>query len=1131
MLKPPFQLQHRIGAVCLFAIAGVLQAAPTRGLDVSSLPEPLKKRIQYFGDVHPILAEHCISCHGPDKQKGGLRLDARQFALEGGESYGPAIVPGKSTESPLIQFMGHLEPDMEMPPSEDMRPKRELAVLRAWIDQGAKWPAPKGGVVEGTDSTLGNQELFFTQAADHWAYQPVAPLTKAHAEAASGQIDSLIRQKLEAADLPPSPSADARTLIRRLHHDLTGVPPSPAAVEVFVSAHRMDADQAVAELVDRLLDSPQFGERWARYWLDIARYANTRDFLAQADLRYPYAWTYRDYVVNAFNDDKPYDRFLKEQIAADQLGLKENHPALAGLGFITVGPRFRGRSDEIVNDRIDVVTRGLMATTVACARCHDHKFDPVRTEDFYALYGVFASTQDLETMPEIVLKGAMPSPENRKDYEKALAEEQKALAKFVQGLKEKAIADICAKPELYFDAIRQMEVAKSADVRKLITGGKMVETALTPLGSRWNAMKREKRWLSHPAIGPMARVAAATPDRKSSFVEVMIKTGRIPGGGPAISPLVLNAIKAKKPKDDAGMLKIYGEVFAKAKGAKDPASKAFMAAMTGEDGWLDFNPDVVERAHRLLGKGRRELGDLYEAITEVEATHPGAPPRAMAVADRENLVKPVVYVRGDPRKRGDAVDRRFLEVLEPSKKPFAAEASGRRELAEMIASRENPLTGRVWANQVWRHLFGEGIVGTTGDFGLQVERPVHAELLDFLAAALMDLGWSTKSLIRDIVLSKTYRQSSADRSEAREKDVLNTLFWRANRRRMDFEAMRDAMLAVSGRLDLTMGGRAVDLSEEPFSPRRTIYGHVDRTNLDPLFTTFDFPSPDIAATERSETMVPQQALFALNDGFIIDQARSLAKLARESAGDTADASGAVDWMYRQVFLRQPSETEGLLASSFIKEAASQRGQAMRGSWIYGFGSADPAVPAGERLRRLPYYDSKVKRYQIGRVYPNPKFKHVSITANGGHPGHSLEHASIRRWIAPFDGEIEIQGELVVNRQNNGDGVRGRLLSSRAGLVREWIADGKPSDTRIERLTVKRGEVLDFAVDCRETATSDGFRWTPSIRFLLRAEEAPSGVKLFWDSQADFSAPPPPPLQPLEQLAHALLMTNEFLFVD
>ncbi|MCB1227479.1 MAG: PSD1 domain-containing protein [Verrucomicrobiales bacterium] len=1118
-----------IGGISPYADA----APPARGLDLTALPDPLNRRIQYFGDVHPILAEHCIDCHGPDKQKGGLRLDSRIAALEGGESYGPAIVPGKSAESPLIQFMAHLEPDMEMPPNEDMRPTREIATLRAWIDQGAAWPMPQGQTApsDATASRLGNQELFFQEAKDHWAYQAIPSFASRGDTDVPAGVDRRIRAQLEEAGLTPSPAADARTLIRRLHYDLTGLPPTADEVAAFATAYARNADAATTAVVDRLLASPHFGERWGRYWLDLARYADSRDFIAQADLRYPYAWTYRDYVVSAFNTDKPYNRFLEEQLAADQLDLPANDPALAALGFITVGPRFRNRTDEIINDRIDVVTRGLMATTVACARCHDHKFDPIRTEDFYALYGVFASTQDLDTLPEIQLPSAEPPADLRKDYEAKLSREKAALQSFLIGLKTKAVADIRAKPALYFDALRQMEVDRTADVRKLITGGKMTETALTPLGLAWTDLHRNPKWQQDPALGPLARIATASPEQKPRLIDIILKTGRVPGGTAQPSPLILAAMKKSPPKNDADMLKLYGQVFAQAAQAADPASKAFVQAFTGKGGWLDFDLKQVESAHRLLGKGRAELSDLYEAITEVDATHPGAPPRAMAVTDRAKPIEPVVFVRGDPQKKGDPVKRRFLEVLDPARKPFDADASGRLELAQDLVDRSNPLTGRVWANQIWRHLFGTGLVATTGDFGLQVPEPLHRELLDYLAAALMDRGWSTKHLIRDIVLSKTYRQSSLDRPDQAAKDVLNNHFWRANRRRMDFEAMRDGMLAASGKLDLTLGGRAVNLSTEPFSTRRTIYGYVDRTNLDPLFTTFDFPSPDIASTQRSETLVPQQALFALNDGFIIDLARSLAHGAQDTAGTPADSSGAIDWLYRTVFFRPPTEAESVLASSFLNEAKLQSNRNLLGSWVCGYGSADPASSGKDRFKRLSYFDPKTRRYQMARVFPHPRLGHVSLSASGGHPGRDLATAAVRRWIAPYDAEIEIQGELSVTRQGSGDGVRGRLLSSRSGQIGEWISDGGPVQTPIASYQVKRGETLDFAVDCRESNTSDGFRWIPSIRLRIQPEQAPTGVQTVWDAQADYAPPPPPPLQPLEQLAHALLMTNEFLFID
>ncbi len=901
----------RAGAgVALVSFVSDLNAAPpARGLDTSSLPEAADRPVKYFGDIHPLLADHCLSCHGPDKQKGGLRLDSLEAALKGGESFGPAIIPGKSAESPFIQFIAHLEPDMEMPPDEDPLSDEKIGILRAWIDQGALWPKPKGKGEEGELSTLGNQELFFELAKTHWAYQPVPKAEKGSLSEGPSRIDQFIHEKLAANGMTPSPPADPKALLRRLYLDLVGLPPTPEEVDTFVEAAGSDLSSGIPRsvlepVVDKLLESPQFGERWGRYWLDIARYADTRDFQAQADLRYPFAWTYRDYVIDAFNADKPYDRFIKEQLAADQLGLQEGHPSLAALGFMTVGPRFRNNELELVNDRIDVTTRGLMATTVACARCHDHKYDPIPTADFYALYGVFSSTEDMEELPEVKTRHAAVDPEDRAAYEKEKKEAREAVTNYLQNLKDEAVADVLKKPEAYFDGLRQMEVAKTADVRKLITGKKMIETALTPLSSRWNDLKREESRQSDPVMGPLARVATASPTQESSILETMEKTGLVPGSRAEIHPLVLESIRASKPRNESDLVLLYGSRLAKAGSETSDGWSEVKAAFLSEGALLDFPLDSVESAHRLLGTGRSAMNKLYTAISEIEATHPGSPPRAMAVADKAKLVEPVIFIRGESTRRGDSVERRYLELFNPDKTPFPDDRSGRLELSNRIASRDNPLTGRVWANHVWRHLLGHELVETPGDFGLQSEAPTHPELLDWLASALMDRGWSTKKLIRDIVLSGTYQQTSTDRPECAEKDSENTLLWKANRRRMDFEAMRDSILASSGQLDSTMGGRAVNLSAEPFSTRRTIYGYIDRTNLDPLFTTFDFPSPDIANTNRSETLVPQQALFALNDDFIISQARALAVAIQSDGGSPAEM---IDSLYSRVFLRSPTK--------------------------------------------------------------------------------------------------------------------------------------------------------------------------------------------------------------------------------
>lgn len=1087
------------------------------------MPEPVTRPVKYFGDIHPVLVEHCVSCHGPDKQKGGLRLDSREMALMGGSAYGPAIIPGKSSESPLVLFTAHLEPEMEMPPKKEPLSDSIIATLRAWIDQGAEWP---GKGLDPDQKVLGNQPLFFEKAVTHWSFQPVVKASAESLAQGPATIDALVEARRREKGLTASPRADAPTLLKRLHFDLTGLPPRDAEMKSFVSAFATDADAAIAAKVDELLASPHFGERWGRYWLDIARYADTQDFFPGVDLRYPYAWTYRDYVIGAFNEDKPYDQFIREQIAADLLGLKDDDPALAALGFLTVGPRFLRRAEEQINDRIDVVTRGLMGMTVVCARCHDHKYDPIPTADFYALHGIFNSSEIPETLPEITLTSLKVDPEVRAEYEAAKTKTDKSLADLTETRRKKAVDDVMAKPAAYFDALCQLELQKK-EIRKVLSETKLSEVALTSLKNQWAAFKKSTALTNDSFWGPLAKVANTPQAKKAEVLKAIISSGRVPEATVEVNPLVLTALREEKPADEAALLKLYGTF---------TATEPLLAAFSRKDGLLDFPLEDVEKVARASNESRNAYRDLDKALAELEASHPGAPTRAMVMKEKAKMVQPVIYLRGDPARRGESVDRRFLEVLDLEKTPFPETQSGRRELAERIVSPTNPLTPRVWANQMWRHLLGQALVKTTGDFGLQAEPPSHPQLLDWLASAFMQRNWSTKQVVRDIVLSATYQQTSTNRPEAAGIDTENTLLWRANRRRLDFEAMRDAMLATSGLLDPTTGGRAVNLSTEPFTGRRTIYGFVDRTNIDPLFTTFDFPSPDISNTQRTETLVPQQALFALNDGFIIEQARKLAadaeKVAAETPGDPVTT--ATRELYRRVYQRRPLPEEEALARSLLSDPVSPENEISGDSWQQGYGSADPDVPRAGAFSPLPHFDAAAKRYQGARVFPDRVHGFVSLNASGGHPGDGLERAAIRRWMAPFDGEVAIDGEISIGEKVSGDGIRARVISSLSGQIGEWIVDGSngiSAPTTIPKVTVKAGEILDFTVDCRESTTSDGFRWAPTIRLLVMPEKAPKDLQTVWNSQADFKAPPPPKLTPLEQMAQGLIITNEFMFID
>ncbi|MBX7105274.1 MAG: PSD1 and planctomycete cytochrome C domain-containing protein [Gemmataceae bacterium] len=714
--------------------------------------------------VRPVLIERCLKCHGEQQQSGGLRLDTKEGAQRGGDS-GPAIVAGKPDASRLIQAVRQ-SGDLKMPPKQKLTDE-QIAAFSEWVRSGAVWPAtplkPAG------DS-----------ANRHWAFQPV----RASALPGVNSIDQFIQTKLATAGLTPNPPADRVTLIRRLTLDLHGLPPTPAEVKAF---EQDEAADAVAKLVDRLLASPRYGERWGRHWLDVARYADTMGYFFEGERRYPFAYGYRDYVIRAFNDDKPYDRFILEQIAADRLPMDGDRSSLAALGLLTVGRRFLNNTPDIIDDRIDVVSRGLMGLTVSCARCHDHKYDPVPIQDYYSLYGVFASATEPGELPTIA-----PSP-NAAAYEQELAKRDTELKEFVRTKNEQRAA-----------------------VGRL--GGILLGDS--PL-----------------AVTALAALAVPVPPLPQDQME-----------------------KKAAPKD------------------------------------------------------RDQIRKLTARLHEHRLFSPDSPPRAMVVNDLPQPVQPHVFLRGNPSNPGPVVPRQFLAVLQPDRRPFT-DGSGRLDLAKAIADPRNPLTARVLVNRVWQHHFGQGLVTTPSDFGLRSDPPSHPELLDWLADRFVKDGWSIKKLHRTILLSATYQQSSTDRRDALARDPENRLLWKFRRQRLEFEALRDSMLATSGLLDLRMGGPSVDIVKEPFTFRRTVYGYVERQNLPGVFRTFDFASPDLHAPQRLTTTVPQQALFLMNSPFVAHVAKSLANRP-EVAAATAPAE-RIAILYQLLFAREPRLSEVILGERFI----------------------------------------------------------------------------------------------------------------------------------------------------------------------------------------------------------------------
>ncbi len=931
---------------------------------------PSADQVEFFErEVRPVLAEHCYSCHGVDKQKAELRLDSREAVLKGGDG-GKVVVVGKPEESSLIRSIRH-EGDSKMPAKAPKLSDSQIASLTEWVRMGLPWP-------EGEVRQLSQSEK---AAKEHWAFQPVSNPAVPEGGSAWAErrnaIDGFLGDRLSKAGLKGSQRASRQTLIRRLTFDLTGLPPSFQEMKEYESDPSTE-EVAYNRVLDRLLASKQYGERWGRHWLDVARYADTRGYLAGGvDRRFPFAYTYRDWVIEAFNSDMPYNRFLELQIAADAMGEEKRH--LAALGFLTVGRRFLNNVHDVIDDRIDVVCRGLLGLTTACARCHDHKFDPIPQKDYYALHGVFSSSTepDLTDLPEISDQAPAPSYQESK-------------AKFLSEL------------EVFHDR-------RAAELSVLLCQG-----------------------------------AGGILSVPSDVMEILLRT-------------------------NLGTTRVRNDV----------------TAIRNKLVKLDSGPD--------------------------------APPKAMVLRDQVEPVNSRVFIRGNPSRPGDVVPRHFLSVLSGgAPKPFS-QGSGRLELAKSITDRANPLTARVWVNRVWSHHFGTGLVRTPGDFGTKGDAPTHPELLDWLAYRFMEKGWSIKELHRVMMQSAAYQQVSDSNVDGIQKDPENRLLWRMNRKRLEFEAVRDSLLGVAGELDRTMGGRSVELDGPKPSLRRTVYGFVDRQNLPGFFRTFDFANPDTSTPLRHQTTVPQQALYLLNSPFVMDRARAAVSAPEFSKPEFSEWQ--IQDLYHKIFSRDAQSWEVEVGLAFLQKQTQL--ETLEPIWSYGYGGWDPSAQKVE-FQKLPVFGKA--GWQGGQTFPDQALGHVSITASGGHAGRDAMHSPIRRWRTPEPGVLTVKGKLE-RPVLGGDGVRVRVISSRCGILGEWIAEpGGQVGTHLSGVEVQDGEYLDFVTDCRENDNSDGFKWELDIE---------SGFGC-WNSRKDFSGPPSAEAAlpgPWMRYAQMLLATNEFVFVD
>jgi hypothetical protein len=960
---------------------GRLGAGPVIS-EATAMPLTSEQTAFFENKIRPILANHCLECHSAEKGKvkGGLNMDSREDLLRGGDN-GVALKPGDLKASPLI---GAVEwaTDLQMPPKKKLSDE-QIADLKSWVAMGAPDPRQATGAPRASKK-------------DHWAFRPIAkvepPVVK-NVGWCKNPVDRFVLAKLEEkqmlpADPPETGSLEDRirkkeALLRRAHFDLLGLPPTPEQIKAYVFD---ESPNAFEKVLDALLSSPQYGERWARHWMDTVRYSDTTGVVGNArgtDYRYAYAWGYRDWIIKSLNEDMPYDQFILNQLAADKI---PNNPRenLAALGFLTVGQRFRDR-DDILNDRIDVVSRGLLGLTVACARCHDHKFDPIKQADYYALRGVFASLAEPRGEGPVV-GGDGDSPAYR-EFQSKLAElHQKAFAT-VHQMQQEESEKFRKNVSAYFRTARGLKDRTDTE------GKKMADTLIRDF-------KLEARFVTDhlvrhfnpgdPVWGPFVKLLEPGFNRggllelfeemqrgksrvryNPEVVEFLKRVGNLPGDLEGVAGLLERFYREKIDP-------VAGELFrAMANPATDVAKSSDKGLMEAAafplevvaGASLKTQQDVMDLVRRwgLVLGGQLERRSGVNDINEFKLTARGGPVRAMIVEDLPNPIDSEIYPRGNRPKPGEKVTRvprRFIEVLSPPDGPVPfKEGSGRHELARAIASPSNPLTARVMVNRVWMYHFGEGLVRTPDDLGNQSGQPTHPELLDYLADRFMEASgaerkaWSVKELHKFIMLSSAYQQDSRTPHLQRQQkmDAGNSLLWRAHVRRLDFEAVRDSMLSMAGTLEKTMYGPPVNLVSEPYSFRRSVYGYIDRSAVPDLLNQFDMASALEPNTKRTVSIVPQQALFLMNSPFSIAVAKSVANRpevvqAFKGTEPNLRDRATIRAIFQIVLQRTPTRQEYEMALQFVREESKLQESVKAATAKLGVEAYDRAIKQVEQER-------------------------------------------------------------------------------------------------------------------------------------------------------------------------------------
>ena len=857
---------------------------------------PELRAVDFEKEVLPILEENCLDCHGPDKQKSEFRVDQRAVMLKGGDSGLAALVPGEPEKSFLMEVIDGSDPDMLMPPKGDPLSKEQVALISQWIAEGAEWPGQMDAEIE--------------KGTDLWSFQPVE---RPEVPAGDGSpVDAFLNAKLAEAGLEANPEADLRDLIRRASITLTGLPPTPDRVESFVQQGSVDADQAYAELVDELMASPHFGERWAQHWLDVIRWAETNG--SEANLYRKNAWIFRDYVIRAFNEDLPYDQFIREQLAGDQLGVGE------ATGFLVAGPHVPaatvGREPTAIRqaraDRMDEIMQtvgaSMLGMTVSCARCHNHKFDPISIQDYYALTAVFQGVEFGGRWPEY--RQDHPRRERADEIQAEMNEARNQLAKGAGQWVENwgGFTEMRFRPQktkalrIEFErkavGVDELEVFGPKDFRRNLAladnGGELkTDPELTKPGNDlWKANDGE--------FGTMAWRTEPTEDGSKPWVEVHFPQAE------EVSQFRFSSNREYYFETDYLDSNNNGNF---------PGIKVSVLAENGEwkevgkTGWA---AELLKRDPE-LAKASERLHDLIRQLEEEG-------PRHSFVGRFTKPAVTRVLHRGSPENPRDEVMPAGFEMLSgdlglDSKTP---EAERRLAFAEWLTSPEHPLTARVMVNRIWHHVFGSGIVSTGSDFGEAGARPTHPELLDWLAAEFVrptqsEVGpWSMKAMIRRLVMSDAFRRSSQPTEAGLQADAGSILLWRFPPRRVEAEVIRDGILQASGKLDRTLGGRGFRIhnvkktyaqwevvdNHGPETWRRMIYQERMRRVDDQMFTAFDFPDCGQVRAKRPVSTTPLQALNLMNSDFVVEQS----KLIAERGGD-------VEGVFRLLLNREPSADE------------------------------------------------------------------------------------------------------------------------------------------------------------------------------------------------------------------------------